>query len=91
MLKEIFEEGMLDVTALLPEKYFDKAGNLKDELPDNYADDELHILHMVDADDITLPGYRFDRKLSSANLEWDHIKSADLHHPSIMEYLEAEQ
>jgi hypothetical protein len=91
MLQQLFEEGMIDVTVLLPENYYDKTGMLKDDLPENYADDEIHILHMNEVTGISMPGYRYDRRLSDANLEFEHVQSADFHHPSVMSHLESEQ
>lgn len=93
LLQQLFDEGLLDITVLLPEAYFDKSGVLKntEKLPDCWGDNEVWILHMHEVTGITLPGFRYDRRLSDANLEWEHIESATLHHPSILKHLEAEQ
>lgn len=76
-LREMFERGELDVTVLLPEDCFNGEGRLRDDLLDGYADAEIHILHRMTETGISLKGYYPDRRLSEANLEWEHIEVAD--------------
>ena len=75
-LTELFDKRLLDVTVLLPDACFNEEGKLREDMPD-MNDADVHVLHLNEQTGIGEEGYQFDRRLTNANFEWEHVESAD--------------